>query len=100
MIGKIEAHDTENDIMYLSIYTASGSVPGTEPATYQLKSTGTALSGSLTGVTLKNGGVNNNGKPCNYDELRFGESWADVAIPEPAALGLAVVALGLLRRRG
>jgi len=100
IVGKIEAHASGNDYVRMNVYQDGNTVPVTEPVSYQVNSAGASLGGNIYSIRLRHANASYNGLPTLYDELRFGESWAEVAVPEPVGLGLVVVALGLLRRRG
>jgi len=100
IVGKIEAHNSGNDYIRFNVYKDGDTVPVTEPVSYQVTSSGKPLNGTISIIHLRHGNTSYNGLPTLYDEIRIAESWAEVALPEPVGLGLVVLALGLVRRRG
>jgi len=101
-VFKISAKQTGNDQFYLKTYKVGGaeSVGTTEPTSWEV--TGNAGASNST-VANRIGIVTGSGQTLEFDEIRIGTTWQDVAaVPEPASmslLGLAGVAL-LGRRRG
>ena len=98
-VGKIQTSASGNDYMRLNVYKDGDAIPTSEPGTWDVSSTGAAMNGIITNIQLRHGTVNNDQLPTMYDEIRFGETWTDVALPEPVGLGVVLVALGLVRRR-
>ncbi len=78
-----------NDELYLSYFTSSDDV-SSEPGSW-MASTSADSSGVVTGLGVY---VAKNSDQTRFDELRIGTSYTDV-IPEPASLGLVLLAMGL-----
>lgn len=84
------------DQAWLNWYGPNDTVPTTEPTTWSLHNNNNNSSAILEFVMLKQGSNND----AAIDELRIGDTWADVAVPEPATgLLLALAGLAVIRRR-
>jgi hypothetical protein len=96
--GKIETTAAGNDTISASLFT---DVSGGEPVSWNAVSTGT-FSAIATQLNLYAAAGTTAGK-FEFDELRLGDSFAAVTIPEPSSfllVGLAgLVAIALRRRR-
>jgi hypothetical protein len=75
VVVKIESHATSNDILSTVTYAPSETVPTTEPTTWD-GSDSVGLGVTITGIRLWIG-VPTTGQ---FDEIRIGTSWADVAV--------------------
>lgn len=102
MVGVIDAKaaTNENDYIRYSIYEDGDVLPEDEPLSYDLVSAGAVLTSEITGVQLWSGGVNNDGRPTRFDEIRIGKTWMDVTgIPEPHFIGLLLFSIGVWLRK-
>jgi hypothetical protein len=94
VIMKVQTSATESDTVSACIYGDGDTVPAAEPGTWTaVKST--VASGTLSHLTLAMGSGD-----YGMDEIRMGETWGDVAVPEPATMVLlGIGGLGVLLRR-
>lgn len=97
LIAKMEASTTDPDVLSLWVYEEGDTVPLTDPGS-GAEITQTVSSGrSLERLRLRYGNFNTGAE---FDEIRIGSTWADVATPEPSSLVLlAFSCVGLLLRR-
>jgi hypothetical protein len=105
MVAKFVFHDSNNSADgYLKVFTDFADVPmDADPASWDLTATGVSLPWGINGHPgVDRIGVDrdNNINEVYMDEIRVGDTWGDVVVPEPASL--AVLGLGslvALRRR-
>ena len=75
VVLKLEAHAATNDVLSVKTYLPSETVPSEEPTTWDgVRSVG--IGATIAGIRLWIG-VQTTGE---YDEIRMGTSWADVAV--------------------
>lgn len=85
------------DQVFVQVYPSTSAVPAQEPAAWLLSSNQVAKTGTISVVEFQSAQA---GVIVQVDELRIGQSWADVAgVPEPAAALPALALAGLLARR-
>lgn len=96
LVAKLVTHaDTTEDETFMSVFGPGDAVPSAEPETWDQNMTGrTNVSFDQLRVQI---GTNN--ARAAVDEIRIGETWADVAVPEPASLLLLGLGLAWVRGR-
>lgn len=100
ILGRLVVDTAANTTNSLWVYSPTDTLPTAEPTTAMSTVTG-ATSGAIGAVY---GRAFGDSQPIVYDEIRVGETFADVMpVPEPASVAAAMVAglggLGLLARR-
>ncbi len=95
-VVKLVTSASEADVISLEVYGPDDIVPLTEPVAWGATDTA-SVSTVLNYMRVDVG----KGSTCGeMDEIRIGETWADVAVPEPATLTLlGLGGLGVLIRR-
>jgi hypothetical protein len=103
VVLKLEAHAGTTPNVYSAVtYSPSETVPVAEPTTWDGAYSGSTSNAVLDGIRLWIG-VASSGQ---YDEIRIGDTWASVTVPEPTSASLAAtVVAGMMaasrrRRRG
>jgi len=89
--GKIETTTAGNDTISASLFT---DVTGGEPVTWNAISTGTS-SAVANQLSLYTAADTTAGK-FEFDELRLGDTFAAVTVPEPSSFALLALGLGLM----
>jgi hypothetical protein len=94
---KIAASAALADQVFLKVYDSiNDTVDAAEPATWSVISNSELSSSTITQLGFAISG----NATLQIDEVRIGESWADVVpVPEPASAGLMLLGLGLATRR-
>lgn len=91
--AKIVARAGGFDEIYMQPYLNSQTVANTDPSTWLYSKTDISSSAVLDRVRIAAGA------PYEIDEIRLGTSWQTAVVPEPSALSLLAVGLGVVLRR-
>jgi hypothetical protein len=86
---KLESHSAATDIVSAIVYDPSESVPSLEPGSWD-KTKAFTSTAVIDRIRLWIGV----GASADYDEIRIGDTWASVAVPEPG-VGVLMVLGGL-----
>lgn len=101
IVGKMATSNGGNDLLSFKVYGPSETVAATEEWDV---ANNTIVSSSSLGYLVIQGRVYNTGSFYKFDEIRVGDTWDSVTIPEPGSasliLGAGLIALARrLRRR-
>lgn len=92
---KVSAKASAADQIFVKVYNEAVTVDTTEPVTWNVSSNGELNNSTISQIGFAQG----SGATLQIDEVRIGETWEDVVVPEPASVLLVITGLGLLATR-
>lgn len=93
---KVSAKAAAADQIFVKVYNEAQAVDTTEPVTWNVTSNSELNNSTIAQIGFAQG----SGATLQIDEVRIGETWEDVVVPEPASVFLMITGLGLLAARG